>query len=279
MSLWEFLRLDSLEVEISPLLADEVFGEVAAIDDMRPDGNLTKVRAGEMTEFVFDVRAEFSGEKAGIDAVRLFTPSLAEFLELEMGDPLAKVAPDDVIEEAGGITVYLPRRVSKGEPPLRIRLASALYGATGTFRGEVFERESEDLPQAIEAGDVSEAVGTNRLQVVAFPSSLGGVLGSVVVDPPVFTPQGDGINDRAQIRYSMLRVREGVAVEVGVYALSGERMWHLKSDTQGAGRHSVAWDGRDDQDRLVPPGLYLTRVKVATSEGDFERLQPVAVVY
>ena len=278
--LWEFVRLDSLALEISPLLADRIVAEIADSDDLHPAGNLTKVRAGEMTEFVYDVRADFSGEdKAGFDAVRLLTHAQAEFHGLEMGAPLQKVAPDEIIDEATGFTVYLPRTVEEGEPPLRIRFESALYGASGTFAGEVFERDGDGLPQAIQAGDVSGEVGTNRLQVVAIPSSLGDVLGSVVVEPPIFTPQGDGINETARIGYSMLSVQAGIEVEVSIFTLSGVRVWSMQSDTQGAGRHSVPWDGRDDHDLLVPPGVYLTRVKVATSEGDFERLRRVAVVY
>ena len=111
------------------------------------------------------------------------------------------------------------------------------------------------------------------------PTSLGGVLGPVVVEPAIFTPQGDGINEQVKIGYSMLRVQKGVEVEVGVYALSGERVWHLRSQEQEAGRHLAKWDGLDDHGSLVPPGLYLVRITVATSEGDFERLQHVAVVY
>ena len=277
---WEFVRIDSLAIEYSPLLADRVFAEVADITDLRPEGNLTKVLAGERTEFVYDVRAEFKGaEKAGFDAVRVFTPAPAEFLGLQMGDPLEEMTPDGIDEETAGFTVYLPRRVGDGEPPLRIRLATTLYGASGTFGGEVFERGSEELPQTIEAGDVSDAVGTNRVQVIALASSLGSVVGAVDVTPPVFTPQGDGINDRALIDYTMMRVQEGVEVEVGVFALNGEAVWSVHSEALGAGRHSVPWDGRDSGGNPVPPGIYLARVKVATSEGDFERLQRIAVVY
>ena len=277
--LWQFMRLDSLGVEVSPLLAEEVIGEVAAVENLRPEGNLTRVRAGEVTEFAYDIGAEFSGGDAGFDAVRLMTPAVAEFRGLEMGDPLEEVAPDAILEEASGFTVHLPRRVSEDEPSLRIRLASTLYGASGTFAGEVFERAGDELPQAIEPGDVSDEVGTNRLQVVAVSASLGSVLGSVEVVPAVFTPQGDGINDRVRITYSMLRVQEGVEVEVSVYGLGGQRVWQQKPQTQAAGRHSAVWNGRDAYGELVPPGLYLARIKAATSEGDFERLREISVAY
>ena len=169
--------------------------------------------------------------------------------------------------------------MTRDEPAFRIRLESALYGASGTFGGEVFARGGDGLPQAVEAGDASAEVGTNRLRIVAIPSSLGEVLGQVSADPPVFTPQGDGVNEQVRIGYSMLRVQEEVEVEVSVYTLSGPRVWSARLDRQGAGRHWVSWDGRDDRGKRVPPGLYLVRVRVSTSEGDFERLQRVAVAY
>ena len=276
---WEFLRLDSLAVEISPLLADEVVGEIAALDNLRPEGNLTRVRAGVATEFLYDIRAEFSGDKKGFDAVRLITPSEADFLGLEMGDPLVEVEPEEVIAEPGGFTVHLPRRVSDSGQPLRIRLESALYGASGTFGGEVFDRRSGDLPQTIQSGDVSEEIGTDRLQVVAVSGSFGEVLGPVAVEPQTFTPQGDGINDRVRIGYTMLRVQGEVEVEVDIFALGGERVWRRDSLTQSAGRHTIVWDGRNGKDELVAPGLYLTRIRVSTSERDFERQRLVAVAY
>ena len=277
--LWKFARLDSLGIEFSPLLAGEVLGEVAVLEDLRPEGNLARVRAGEKAEFAYDIGAVFPGEEAGFDAVRLMTPAAAEFLGLEMGEPPVEVTPDAVVEETSGFTVHLPRRIGAGDPRLRIRLASTLYGASATFSGEVFDRAGEGLPQAIEPGDVSEEMGTNRLQVVAIASSLGNVLGQVEIEPPVFTPQGDGINDRVRILYSMLRLHEGAGVEVGVYSLSGERVRELESGTRAAGLHAAEWDGRDASGERVPPGLYLARVEVATSEGEFERLQRIAVAY
>ena len=278
--LWEFVRIDSLGVEFSPLLADRVLGEIAAADDLHPAGNLTKVRAGETGEFAYDLRAEFSGEaRTGFDAVRVTAPAQAEFRGLEMGDPPVEAEPDAVILEASGFTLLLPRPVREEEPPLRIRLATALYGASGTFGGEVFQRDGGNLPQPIEAGDASEAVGTNRLQLVAYPASLGEVLGEVAVEPQVLTPQGDGVNDEVRIAYSMLRVQEGVDVEVTVYGLSGEAVRTMRSPQQVAGRHSAVWDGRDDRGRLVAPGMYLARIKVSTSEGDFGGIHPVAVAY
>ena len=279
--LWEFARVDSLVVESSPPLAEWVVGEVAVAGALHPEGSLAQVEAGDPTEFVYDLRAEFSGAgQPGFDAVRVLTPSAGVFRGLEMGEPLAAVTPDSTVEEARGFALYLPERISPdGAQRLRLWLETAVYGAAGEIGAEVFERDGVDLPQGVEGSDASEEIGTNQLRVVARASSLGSVLAKVEAQPAVFTPQGDGVNDEVQIGYTLFRLLETAEVEVEVFTLSGKRVYHSSLTRQGAGRHRVAWDGRDDQGQLVGPGLYLVRVEVKTDEGREAQVQTMAVVY
>jgi hypothetical protein len=53
----------------------------------------------------------------------------------------------------------------------------------------------------------------------------------------------------------------------------------LAHETKGAGRHRVAWDGRDDRGDLVAPGIYLVRVEVNADTGRRARVLPLAVAY
>ena len=279
-SLWAFARMESLSVELSPLLADRVLGEVAVAADLRPEEGLVRVRAGVPTEFVYELGAEFSGAgQPGFDAVRLLLPSVGRFLALEMGEPLVRMAPDSVEEEEEGFAVYLPQRIGPaGARRLRLRLETAVYGAAGELRAEVFERSGRTLPQGVEAGDVSAEVGTNQLRVVAL-ASLGSVLDRVEAKPAVFTPQGDGVNDRVQISYTLFRVLAAPQVVVAVYTLAGKRVWQQRLEGQSAGRHMVEWDGLDMQGRLVGPGIYLVRVGVETDGGEVVRVRSLAVAY
>jgi hypothetical protein len=277
-TLLDVARMDSLVLNTSPLLAERIVGEVAAAGDLEPEGDVVQVAAGAPTEFVYDIRAEFSGAgQSGFDAVRLLTPS--RYLNLEMGEPLAAVDPDRVVEEPQGFVVYLPRPVSPdGDQRLRIQLESTIYGAAAELAAEVFEREGTDLPQEVEPGDVGPEVGTNQLRVVALVSSLGSVLADVVARPRVFTPQGDGVNDRVRIGYTLFRLN-GADVELEVFNLRGERVRQISVGPQDAGPHAEWWDGRDDQRQLVAPGIYLARVGVATDAGLIQRAQAVAVAY
>jgi hypothetical protein len=282
-TLWEFARLDSLVIETSPLLAERVLGEVAVIGDLHPPGNVAQVEAGTPVEFVYDLRAEFAGsEQSGFDAVRVLLPSPGTVRGLEMGEPLATVEPDSVVPPLGGqeLVVYLPERIHPaGLRRLRLRLETAVFGASGELGAEVFAREAAALPQGVEGGDVGEEIGTNQLRVLAVSSSLGSVLGDVAVHPASFTPQGDGVNEEVEINYTLFRLLDQTGVEVNVFTLGGQRVRRLSSALQGAGRYQVRWGGEDDGGRLVAPGIYLVRIGVDTDDGLVERVHAVAVVY
>ena len=284
-AIWEYARLESLRVEIAPLLADRVVGEVAVEDQAQPEGGLSRMSAGEMTPVVFEMKAEFVGSaRTGFDALRVRTPASGLFQRLEMGSTEAKLSaatPDSVVVEMNGFTVYLPRRVeADGDQRVRLGLEAVLYGVAGKFGAEVFDRQQEHLLQKVEDGDASSQMGTNQLLIVASPESVkGGVLGQLEVQPVGFTPQGDGLNEQVQISYTLFRVLAAAEVEVEVVALNGERVWHRRMGRQGNGRHSVEWDGRAAAGQLVEPGLYLARVQVKTDQGRFARLQPIAVIY
>jgi hypothetical protein len=50
-------------------------------------------------------------------------------------------------------------------------------------------------------------------------------------------------------------------VEVALYDVTGRQVRSLARGAYPAGRHALAWDGRDDRGRLAAPGVYLARLK------------------
>ena len=89
---------------------------------------------------------------------------------------------------------------------------------------------------------------------------------------------GDGINDAAQITYDILRVVEQIPVTIEIYDLSGRAVRRWTND-RAVGSFSEAWDGTDDEDNLVPPGLYLMKLTGNTDDGDVASTRVVSVVY
>ena len=279
-TLWDFTRLDSLAIEYSPRLAKRIVGEVAAADDLRPPSHIAEVPAGQPIELVCDLRAEVAAGQAGFDAVRLTLPGAGALLGVEMGHPLQPVAADSVVSEPDGLVIYLPEPIRAGAAQtLRLRLATSLYTASGAVQAEVFARSGQHLPQQVEGGDASDALGTDQLRLVASGRALEGVLGNVAVRPTAFTPQGDGINDHVTIEYTLFRLLAAAEVELEIYALDGRSAWRQALGAQLSGRHRATWNGRDEKEQLVAPGLYVVQVRAQTDYGQWARERSLAVVY
>ena len=279
-TLWDFTRLDSLSIEYSPLLAERVVGEVAAASDLQPIGHIAEVPAGQKIELVCDLRAEFAAEQAGFDAVRLTLPSAGALLGLEMGDPPQPVTADSVVSKPEGLAIYLPEPIRDGgAPTLRLHLETIMYTASGTVQAEVFTRAGQSLPQQVEGGDASDALGTDQLRMVAMGRALDEVLGAIEVRPSAFTPQGDGINDHVTIQYSLFRLLAAAEIELEIYALDGRSTWRQTLGAQLNGRHQAMWNGRDEQEQLVAPGIYVVQVRAQTDQGQWTQERSFAVVY
>ncbi len=279
-TLWDFTRLDSLAIEYSPRLAERIVGEVAAADDLRPTGHIAEVPAGQPIELVCDLRAEVATGQAGFDAVRLTLPGAGALLSVEMGHPLQPVVADSVVSEPDGLAIYLPEPIRAGAAQtLRLRLATSLYTASGAVQAEVFARSGQSLPQQVEGGDASDALGTDQLRLVASGRALEEVLGNVAVRPTAFTPQGDGINDYVTVEYTLFRLLAAAEVELEIYALDGRSAWRQALGAQLSGRHRATWNGRDEKEQLVAPGLYVVQVRAQTDYGQWARERSLAVVY
>jgi hypothetical protein len=82
---------------------------------------------------------------------------------------------------------------------------------------------------------------------------------------PLFTPNGDGINDRLGLEFNLLMFYLPRPLRVEIFDLGGRKLRSLSQAEAAAGRVGLEWDGLDEGGRLVPPGLYLLRVE---AEGD-----------
>ncbi len=280
-SYFDFVRLDSLWLETSAPLARQVVGEIARSDEPDPERGLTEVSLGEMTDFTYDIRAQFDNVgQGGFDALRIRTGSRPSFKQLEMGDPLVAVDPSEVREEDGELVIYLPRRVTRqSSDPLRVVFGAEVFVFANTFAGEVFDTQSTSLPQQIEAGDASDAIGTNNLRVLGGSEQTGDIIEDLRFVSSAVTPNGDGINDALRIEYTLFRMPAPIPVELNVYDLQGRRVGQVELGLQSAGPQQVEWDGSNGSGALLPPGMYLIEIALRAELKTFRHLQPVGVAY
>ena len=147
------------------------------------------------------------------------------------------------------------------------------------FDGRVYDSARPwEVPQALEPGDAAFLVDSNSLTVEL--TEVGQrVLAVIELSAQAFTPNGDGVNDRLDIRFDLVNLSTPVPVNLGVFDLAGTRRARRPLAQRGSGPHSVAWDGRDDNGRILPPGLYVLRLDVDTDNDTFTASRVVSLAY
>ena len=120
---------------------------------------------------------------------------------------------------------------------------------------------------------------TNSIRVLTSAESSRAILPAFVVEPPVFSPNGDGLNDQADVNYTLVQLVRPVDTHMEIFDLAGRRVRVLFAGVSGSGVFSHSWDGRNEAGELLPVGLYMAKVEVTTERGDFVRMAPVGIVY
>ena len=277
--------LDSLEIDYDP----EGIAARSASASVVPN----EAPMGEDVDFLFSLGMALE-EGDALERVRVRLPSLPtvvnsiQLLGQEIAVPEYPTAEGGL--DAGGRTLRVTpadvRDVDVAfDPPLTsadgseisfaISVRCALYTDTHEFRASLFSPGSDNPLNVLE----ETADGASWTVVVS--DVVAGDLLQVRAQPPVFSPNGDGINDFTIIEFALTKVTEPRRMDVDLYDLRGRRVRRLEPPSLIGGRYLHPglgaaesafspgfWDGTDDAGNLVPPGIYLFSVRAKLDDGD-----------
>ena len=263
-------QMRSLRLKLAPPLVDQTFAEVWPVDGVEP---------GADQLFSMYIRSVFGPENSGFDRIRLHSSSSVpiELISFREGNEAQLRAgtgrelwpgPLDLERlEDGSVELAFPAPVIGGQSLYEARFRTRVFLSGTAFGAELKRATRPGIVQAISEGDAGSLAASQSLVVVADVENFP-LLDRVHSLPQVFTPNGDGINDQAEIHFTIYRLIRGRRIEVGIYDLSGRKVRELSLRREKpSGDHLVVWDGRDDAGALVRPGTYLVRVAFAADVG------------
>ena len=237
------------------------------------------VEPGQVTSFVYALRPELRRETSGFDQLVLETSG--RFVGVDSvrinQERQALVLAEPLQDQR--LVVTLPRlgpTDNQKVVELFFRAQSFHFGTW--FHGTVFDSERPlEVGQRVEAGDALFQLEGNQVWVGI--QLGGGLLQQVGVETPVLTPNGDGVNDVVAVEYTVLKLAQAGTVEVAVFDISGRQVRQLYQGQDRSGRYNRFWDGRGADGRVVGPGLYVYRVRVAADQGWEQRSGLILVAY
>jgi hypothetical protein len=94
----------------------------------------------------------------------------------------------------------------------------------------------------------------------------GGGGGEVSVNPPVFTPNGDGDRDFTVIELRL--AQGGYTLNLSIFDREGREIRQLAKNQLGGTQNSFVWDGTDDAGNRTRTGSYLLYIKALAPNGE-----------
>ena len=263
-------EVDFVEFSVTkPPLAQNVVGEVYP----------PEVPLGEVSQFTYAVSPTMTPDHSGFDQIEIATPFGFAGVDSVRATGLVDWSVQVESPDSTLFSVKLSPRREAGDlgGPVEVYFRAPVLRYGTPFDGWIRDSERPwELAQRINPGNAAPEFVSETLSVRTSLSPR--LLADLLVEPRVFSPNGDGVNDISRFSLNLLQVTENVPLRLEIFDLSG-RLLRQQEGLHESGRFSFSWNGRDDQQDLVAPGLYMYRIVVKAKNGDDQQTGTIAVVY
>lgn len=269
---------------LNPPIADGLDAEIAPV----------VVEAGQQTDFVVSLQTHMRvwrtdgsllpNADTGFQSLRIQTTARIDVIDRVLVDDreVEFTATYDPIEGTG---IRLRRTILQDGTFIQIFLRGAVFRDATRFDVQASDRrlvEGELLTvhQSAREDDVDPlSLGGSLVVRIASEEGRLPLLQSVSPSSPIISPNGDGINDRFELRYALLKLTEAAPSYLNIYALDGRLVRQIEGGLQLNGDQIYRWDGFDAQGDRLTPGLYIYRLSIHTDEGVVQENGVIGVAY
>lgn len=98
----------------------------------------------------------------------------------------------------------------------------------------------------------------------------------IYVAPEIFSPDGDGYNDITGIYYNLDDI--GYTLNINIFDSNGHLVRHLLRNNLVNQQGMMTWDGCNDNNNRIPPGIYIVLTEVFNLKGTVKRYKNAVVI-
>ena len=233
----------------------------------------------EPQTFTYVVRPVLEAGDRGFDRLEIFTGIPAEAVHSVQvdGREIMEEFPPEIMDDRIVVEFEPFEAPRDNERRIEVVFDAKVLRFGSEFTGWVYDSAEPELKQQVRAGNATFRFAGDVLSV---RTPVGGELvRRVQAVPPTLTPNGDGINDQTMISYDLRNIGTPRQVALQIFDLSGRVIREVVATPAVSGSFETAWDGRDNAGAVVPPGVYLYQVDLATDKGSSVAAGTVSVAY
>ena len=165
-------------------------------------------------------------------------------------------------------TIWVSMAADSSQVIDAMRYNSDMHSAMlNTKSGVSLERISSERPSG-EATNWHSAAETAGFGTPGYKNSQfddGKADNEITIDPEVFTPNNDGVDDYLNIRYKFDEF--GYVANVYVYNAVGQFVRRLANNVTIGTEGAFSWDGKDEHNKLSNTGIYIIVVEIFNLQG------------
>ena len=98
----------------------------------------------------------------------------------------------------------------------------------------------------------------------------------IYISPEIFSPDGDGFDDNCAIHYKF--EENGYSMNITIFNSKGKLVRHLLRNSLVNNEGFVIWNGCDDNNYRIEPGIYVVQAEVFDLKGYVKRIKKVVTV-